>query len=340
MINPKVSILVPVYNVEKYIKRCVVSLMEQTLEELEFIFVDDCATDKSVEILKNVIAQYPERQSQVKILRHSQNRGLSAARNTALDVAEGEYIIFADSDDWMESHGAEKMYNFAKGHNLDIAYSRFYRDYPDGSQVTTSYQRCKTLDECIRHTIQGHFNYVAWNKIYRRQFFLDSGVRDLEGCNNGEDMGMNIKLFPLAERIAEYDGVPYYHYSDQTPGSYTSESRRLPLHNVPSVVANVDSAIVFLKERGLYERYEQELMLVKSNVRNLYLSANKKCLEAWLGTYPETTDTLLKQVKNTRSLFYALSFSLLCRGWSTQYIVYERLMDLLPKLLKHSLRRA
>lgn len=336
MTSPKVSILVPVYNVEKYIRRCVVSLMEQTLREVEFIFVDDSSTDKSVAFLKDVIEQYPVRQSQVKILRHSQNRGLSAARNTALDVAEGEYIIFADSDDWMESHGAEVMYFFAKEHNLDIAYSRFYKDYPDGTQVATSYQRCATVDECIRHTIQGHFNYVVWNKIYRRQFFLDSGVKDLEGCNNGEDIGVNIKLFPLAERIAEYDGVPYYHYSDQIPDSYTSKSRQSPLENVPSVIANVDSAIDFLKDRGLYEHYEHELMLVKINVRNLYLSANRKCLKAWLGTYPETTSTLLQQVKNTRSFFYALSFSLLCRGRITQYIVYERLTDLLLKSLKRS----
>lgn len=336
MTYPKVSILVPVYNVEKYIRRCVVSLMEQTLREVEFIFVDDCATDKSVEFLKDVIDQYPERQSQVKIIRHSQNRGSSAARNTALDVAEGEYIIFADSDDWMESHGAEEMYNFAKGHDLDIAYSRFYKNYPDGSQVTTSYERCATLDECIRHTIQGHFNYVVWNKIYRRQFLVDSGVRDLEGFNNGEDMGVNIKLFPLAKRIAEYDGVPYYHYSDQTPGSYTSESRHLPLQNVPSVVANVDNAILFLKERKLYNRYQNELMQVKINVRNLYLCVNKECLKVWLRTYPETTSILLQQVKATRSLTYMLSFSLLCRGWITQYIVYERFMDLFTKLIRHS----
>lgn len=336
MTYPKVSILVPVYNVEKYIRRCVVSLMEQTLEELEYIFVDDCGTDCSLQILREVIKEYPKRKNSIHIIRHENNRGSSAARNTALDLAKGEYIIFADSDDWMECHGAEAMYHFAKTHNLDIAYSRFYKDYPDGRQMTTCYQKCATVDECIRHTIQGHFNYVVWNKIYRRQFFIDSRVRNLEGCNNGEDMGMNIKLFPLAEKIAEYDGPPYYHYSDQTPGSYTSESRRFPLKNVPSVVANVDSAISFLKERDLYNQYENELMQVKINVRNLYLCLNKDCLNAWLSTYPETTSVMLQQVKKSRSLTYMLSFYLLCRGWITQYVVYVRFMDFLSKIIKRS----
>lgn len=119
----------------------------------------------------------------------------------------------------------------------------------------------------------------------------------------------------------------YYHYSDQTPGSYTSECRLLPLKNVPSVIDNVDRAILFLKERDLYNRYENELMQVKINVRNLYLCLDKDCLRAWLETYPETTSLVLQQVKTTRSITYLLSFRLLCRGWITQYFVYERFMD-------------
>ena len=334
MENIKLSILVPIYNAEKYVERCVVSLMEQTLEEIEFIFVDDCSTDKSLEILQDVITQYPERQKYVQIFQHSRNKGLSAARNTALDAATGEYIVFADSDDWVENHGVEAMYNFAKEHNLEIAYSRFYKDYPDGRQITTCYQKCATVDDCIRHTIQGHFNYVVWNKIYRRQFFIDSGVRDLEGYNNGEDMGINIKIFPLAAQIAEFNGEPYYHYSAQISGSYTSESRRSPLKNVPSVVANVNSAIAFLKSHGLYEKYEKELTQVKINTRNLYLNTDKECLKAWLNTYPETNEELLHQIRTTRSRAYSLSLWLLTKGCLKQYIIYEQAMDKLNKFLR------
>ena len=334
MENIKLSILVPIYNTEKYVERCVVSLMEQTLEEIEFIFVDDCSTDKSLDILQSVLAKYPLRQGQVQVLRHSFNRGSSAARNTALEVAKGEFITFADSDDWLEPHGAEEIYSFAKRNRLDIAYSRFYKDFSDGNQSITKYVKCDACEEAIRHIILGHFNYVVWNKIYRRDFLNKCDVRFLEGFSNGEDIGFNIKLIALTHSIAEYDGAPYYHYSDQVPGSYTSESRRSPLKNVPSVVANVNSAIAFLKSHGLYEKYEKELTQVKINTRNLYLNTDKDCLKAWLHTYPETNSEMFKQVRLTRSKVYGLSFWLLTKGWLTQHILYEKSTEKLYKFLK------
>ncbi len=334
MENIKLSILVPIYNAEKYVERCVVSLMEQTLEEIEFIFVDDCSTDKSLDILQSVLAKYPLRHGQVQVLRHSFNRGSSAARNTALEVAKGEFITFADSDDWLEPHGAKEIYSFAKRNGLDIAYSRFYKNYSDGNQSITKYTKCDTYEEAIRHIILGHFNYVVWNKIYRREFVNKCDVRFLEGFSNGEDIGFNIKLIAFTHCIAEYDGAPYYHYSDQIPGSYTSESRRSPLKNVPSVVANVNSAIAFLRSRGLYEKYEKELTQVKINTRNLYLNTDKECLKAWLNTYPETNEELLHQIRTTRSRAYSISFWLLTKGCLRQYIIYEQAMDKLNKFLR------
>ena len=97
----KVSILVPVYGVEKYIERCARSLFEQTYDNIEYIFVDDCTKDRSIEILQKVLEDYPNRKNQVKILHHEKNRGLSAARNTALDASTGDYLMHVDSDDYL-----------------------------------------------------------------------------------------------------------------------------------------------------------------------------------------------------------------------------------------------
>lgn len=97
----KVSILVPVYGVEKYIERCARSLFEQTYDNIEYIFVDDCTKDRSIEILQKVLEDYPNRKNQVKILHHDKNRGLSAARNTALDASTGDYLMHVDSDDYL-----------------------------------------------------------------------------------------------------------------------------------------------------------------------------------------------------------------------------------------------
>ena len=98
---PKLSVLVPVYNVEAWIDKCARSLFEQTIDDVEYIFVDDCTSDRSIEILTATLAEYPRRIPQVKIIHHDKNRGLVASRNTALRVATGDFIIHCDSDDWV-----------------------------------------------------------------------------------------------------------------------------------------------------------------------------------------------------------------------------------------------
>lgn len=98
-----VSICVPVYGVERYIERCARSVFEQTYDNIEYIFVDDCSPDHSIDILKNVIEEYPARKPNVRIVRHEHNRGLAAARNTAIDNAGGDFVLHIDSDDYIPS---------------------------------------------------------------------------------------------------------------------------------------------------------------------------------------------------------------------------------------------
>lgn len=116
----KVSICVPVYNAEKYIEYCVRSLFEQTLKELEFIFVDDCSSDHSLEVLETVLNEYPVRAPFVKVLKHDVNLGPGVARETAGRNAIGEFIYFPDSDDWIEPSMMEDLYNKAKSSSSDL----------------------------------------------------------------------------------------------------------------------------------------------------------------------------------------------------------------------------
>lgn len=110
----KVSVIIPIYNVAAYIARCVRSLLGQTLDDVEFIFVDDCSSDDSIFILEAVIKEFPKRAETIKLIRHSQNMGLPAARNSGLEMAEGEYIFHCDSDDWLESTALENLYYVAQ----------------------------------------------------------------------------------------------------------------------------------------------------------------------------------------------------------------------------------
>ena len=106
---PKVSVIIPVYGVEKYIERCARSLFEQTLDDIEYLFIDDCTPDRSVEILKQVLDEYPHRKNQVIIHRMEKNSGQAAVRKWGMLNVAGEYVIHCDSDDWVDIYMYEAM---------------------------------------------------------------------------------------------------------------------------------------------------------------------------------------------------------------------------------------
>jgi glycosyltransferase involved in cell wall biosynthesis len=115
-----VSILVPIYGVEKYIERCARSLFEQTYSNIEYVFVNDCTKDKSIELLMNVLNEYPHRKGQVKLIHHERNRGLAAARNTAVYNMTGEYVWHVDSDDYIETQAVELLVNEIQKTNAEV----------------------------------------------------------------------------------------------------------------------------------------------------------------------------------------------------------------------------
>ena len=116
----KVSILVPVYNVEKYFARCLETLFSQTYSGIEYVFVNDCTPDKSMYVLQETLEKYPSRANSVKIIENKQNLGIAIVRNTLLENATGEYVLFVDSDDWIEVDAIEKFVDKALQSNSDI----------------------------------------------------------------------------------------------------------------------------------------------------------------------------------------------------------------------------
>jgi glycosyltransferase involved in cell wall biosynthesis len=121
-----VSILIPVYGVEKYIEKCAHSVFSQTFERIEYVFVDDCTKDGSVDKLQQVLELYPARKSSTRIIKHEKNRGVAAARQTAIDAATGDYLLFVDSDDYIEKNMVELLYKKAFEKNADIFFVNFF----------------------------------------------------------------------------------------------------------------------------------------------------------------------------------------------------------------------
>lgn len=140
--NTKVSVIVPIYNCAQYIGKCVDSLMNQTLDEIEVIFIDDHSKDDSYNELLKSLAQYPERAKNAIVKQHEENKGVSRTRNEGIDLASGEFIAFCDSDDWMDKRMYEKMYQTAKAESAEIVICDFY--FTDGNKKTLHHNQIDT----------------------------------------------------------------------------------------------------------------------------------------------------------------------------------------------------
>lgn len=228
MTQSMVSILVPVYGVEKYIERCAVSLMEQTYEDIEYIFVDDASPDLSVTVLEEVVARYAKRKSMVRVLHHAQNRGLSAARNTAVDAAVGKYMLHVDSDDYLATDAIEKLVRAAENEQADIVLFDTIELRESGEvRLRAEYrERVSYIKGLLQHT-----NRCAhWNKFYRTDFYKGTGIQSVETIRLAEDYAVTPRLVHLAKQISVLHESLYY-YETRNQSSYVHNLNRAAIES-------------------------------------------------------------------------------------------------------------
>lgn len=238
----KVSIIVPVYNVEKYLSQCLDSLINQTLKDIEIICVNDGSKDNSETILK----AYQIKDPRIKII-SQENKGLSVARNTGINAAKGEYIGLIDSDDWVDLDFYEKLYNAAKKYNSDIAAGDFYRR---GKIIKTQKLKYKKEEfftddaERIKQAGIPKYNYV-WNKIYRRE--------SLEKINCPFPVGRYYEdicwLVKVVYHLNGFVTVPntFYHYRRNEGSIITQKSAK---HKADCRSAEIEM-LNFMKENNI-----------------------------------------------------------------------------------------
>ena len=205
--NPKVSVIVPVYNSEYTLCRMVDSLLLQTLDGYEIILIDDGSTDSSGAICD----QYAERQANVRVV-HNKNEGVSAARQTGLDAARGEYVIHADSDDWVEPTMLEELYRKAKEEDADVVICDFYVDQ-DGHQTYSKQQLTACEPESVLRDMFRQLHGSCCNKLVRRDSLNKHHVRFPEGINHCEDLLTWVQLLQHPAVKISYLPHAYYHYS-------------------------------------------------------------------------------------------------------------------------------
>lgn len=281
-----VSIIVPVYNVAMYVEKCVHSLLGQTYSQIEYIFVDDCGTDGSMDIIRSVMTCYPNRISQLKIVNHKENKGLPSARNTGLKSASGEYVIHFDSDDWMHTEMIEKLVKVAEERNSDVVFCDIYNVYGDRKLLYRQEKR-ESYKAYLRDFFCGKSQGSVCNKLFRRKLFTDHGVLFPDELPMLEDLRTVIKLYYYAGRIDSIP-LPLYYYvksrADSISGSIYQNSTKLSLDRV----YNIRAIEQFLKLKKV-ENLEPDLAMLKLIAKqNLLVNADRLgVLKLWRRVFPE-----------------------------------------------------
>ena len=175
--KPKVSLIIPVYNVLAFLDHCLDSVLSQTFKDVEIIVIDDGSTDGGGRLCD----AYAERDVRIQVF-HTENRGLSAARNLGLEKATGDYVAFLDSDDWIEEDFLQRMVETAESYDSDIVCCRYSYDYRGHKEDSQEYRDLLLLagdDIMLAFLTKPYIGNVAWNKLYRRALFSD--IRYPEG---------------------------------------------------------------------------------------------------------------------------------------------------------------
>ena len=283
---PKISVIIPVYGVEQYIERCARSLFEQTFDDMEYIFVNDCTPDRSMDVLNSVVLAYPERAGQVKIVNLPENGGLPNARRQGLKHASGDYIAHCDSDDWMDLSAFEKMYASALANDADIVYADFYRG--DGNtQVYKSRQVDVTSASSALYSITRSVMWSLCGTIIRRSLYERPEVT-FPSHNNGEDFALMFQLAYNAKSLAWVNEPLYYYYYNPASMS-TSRSEDSYIKRYTELKANTELVISFLNAKGDSRKFKDLIACYKMFCRTKLspLTGNKKYRKMWLETYPE-----------------------------------------------------
>lgn len=283
----KISVIIPVYNAATYIGRCAQSLFEQTLGDIEYIFIDDCSPDDSITVLEQVLVNYPTRIAHVRIIRHHENKGVATARNTGLDAAKGKYIGWVDADDWVEPEMFEKMYNRAESEHADIVWTDFYNTYQNTENRISQKNELGAVS-CIKAMLDGRLIGGLCNKLVRKSMFAESNIRFPDGLNMCEDLLVSIQLLYHAKGIVYIDDS-CYHYIKHKPDSISTVNITKPNVNM-EWIENLKTIEQFLKQKGLSEELEENLTKRKlSPKKNLLVKGNTvECYRQWKNIFPES----------------------------------------------------
>ena len=306
--SPKVSVIVAIYNVEQYIKRCAISLFNQTLDDIEYIFIDDCSSDNSLNILESVIKQFPKRADNIKIIRNSKNFQVAYTRTIGMKAATGTYVIHCDPDDYVDLDYFETIYNAAINSRADIVATNYYRETNDLVSVIKGDYYSNIPRDCITNIHRSYFFPSFCTHLIKRSLYVENDIYPIGGINSGEDLNVLLRIFYYAEKLLYLDKAFYHYVLRDTSITQNKDISSLWRNNISK---NLEYLIFFFESKG-DGNYSTMLNYLKFTKKQILLSANPPQTRLWYNLYPECRKDILHFTSlpiSRRLLYLIFSYS-------------------------------
>lgn len=272
----------PIYKVEQYLEKTLDSIFNQTYPNLDYVFVNDCSPDNSLQVLKETISKYHIEADRYTIVNHTQNEGIAVSRADCIANAKGDYVYFVDSDDWIEKEAVEQMVLATKNGTIDIVGCDYKKDFLSGK--TTNYHD-NYADTC-RENLYKCLNYdiatVLWKLLIRRELF--DNFKITPHIDIVEDYIMSVKLYYYANSFVAIPKA-FYHYVQYNQARVSLQT----LWSISMHIKGVEEVELFCRKMGLYDEKASRLLLLrKFNIKSNFI-LNKQLLDgnAYRNTFPE-----------------------------------------------------
>lgn len=278
----KVSILMPIYKVEQYLEKTLKSIFTQTYQNIDYVFVNDCSPDNSLQVLMNAIREYCIDESRYTIINHDQNEGIAVSRTDCIANAKGDYIFFVDSDDWIERNAVEEMVSATKGGNIDIVGCDFMKDFLSGKTLYYHEEYAELCRENMIRCLNYEIGTVLWKLLIRKSLFDNFAITP--HVDIVEDYIMSVKLYYYAKSFVAIPKA-FYHYVQYNQARVSLQT----LCSVNMHIKGVQEVEQFCLEKDVFDSdVERKLLLRKFNIKSNFV-LNKHLLnsESYRVTFPE-----------------------------------------------------
>lgn len=326
----KVSVIIPVYNTEKYLSKCLNSVINQSLKEIEIIVINDCSTDNSLKIIE----EFVKKDNRIVLINNENNKGVSTSRNIGIKFATGEYISMIDSDDWIEKEMLKEMYEMCKKEEADIVITDFYENYGEqikyiqDQETKNDFTNIDYIENlCL---IKGYSS--LWNKLLKRELFINNNINLPAGIIMGEDLCTLIKLYFLSKKTIKLNqGYYHYVYNDNS----VTKAKTININKLKDIDFVLDDIELFFNDKNIdislnelrFNHLTNWIFNVKYDFKN---SEYMKIYRKYLFTARKVS---LKKIKSNKRKFLGTVLKIL--GFKLIFICIWNFNEFCTKLRKH-----